>query len=248
MSDQENELSLWKKWGRPDGTSDKYYAKCEKWPPKRWAWEFLRRNPNFVLDTESVRGQTEAEQLAVANKYGLGRVKPASDRYRGVHGFPQFFGGIIKCWPNLEDASRKLSSTVGKNQMVILFDLEQMIADRASLRNQLDQAEKRLQKSLKELEIKNGKKAAAHKPKWEAMKFNLRLLDLVDVAQKTPLDCYVILDKTLAGKSKPDDKYLKEHVNSRYSSRIKEARAYSMEKYRYIANMRTRKSADVNKT
>jgi hypothetical protein len=226
---------------RSDGTNEKDYANCKKWSPKRWAWEFLRRNQSFAVESKEALGQGENERRAVAEKYGLKRFKPAREGYRGGHGLPLFISGSIQSWINSEDVLLKFSTKkVRQNQMVILFDLEMMMTDRASLRNQLLEASRRIKNRLSELEIKLNKKAAVHAPKWHPMTFSLRLLDLLDVAKKKPLDCFLILDKVLSEDFKKEPVDTRNRINSMASNRIKSARQIATEDYRYIANMKPR--------
>lgn len=181
---------------RPDGTNEKDYANCEKWPPKRWAWEFLRRNPSFRSDSKAVLGKSEAEQRAVAEKYSLKRFKPANEAYRGPHGVPIFLGSSIRSWTNWDESLLELTKIkLKQSQVVILFDLEKAMVDRRSLRAQLLEAEKRLRSRLAELEAVRRKKADDHKPKSHVLKTYLRLLDLKYVAKKTRLESILIVDK-----------------------------------------------------
>lgn len=240
MDDLRKEQKLKRPRKRPDGTNEKDYVGCEKWPPKRWAWEFLRRNPDFVAEAKEALNQGEEQQRNVAEKYGLRRFKPA-ESYRGSHGLPLFLGSSIRSWTNWDDSLRQLSKIkLKQSQILILFDMEMIMADRRSLRAQLGEAEKRLRKRLSELETKRERRAEDHKPKWNVLKTYLRLLDLKDVGKKSRLDSILILDRVQREEFEIDPKAARAGIHSFATAKIKRARNYALEGYRYLANMNHR--------
>lgn len=223
---------------RPDGTNEKDYAKCDKWTPRRWAWEFLRRNPSFLSDSKAVVGGNEAEQRKVAEKYSLKRFKPANEAFRGPHGLPVFIGSSIRSWTNWDESILELTKIkLKQSQVVILFDLEKTMVDRRSLRAQLREAEKRLRSRLAELEVVRRKKADDHKPKSHVLKTYLRLLDLKDVAKKSPLESILIVDKVRRAAYENDPVAVGIEIHSFATAKIKSAVGYSKEGYRFVANM-----------
>lgn len=237
MSDLGKEQEPKRRRRRPDGTNEKDYAGCDSWPPKRWAWEFLRRNPDFVTEAKEARKQGESQQRIVAEKYGLKRFKPA-EPYRGAYGLPLFLGSSIRSWTNWDDSLRQLSKLkLKQSQILIMFDMEMIMADRRSLRAQLDEAEKRLRKRLSELESRRQRRADEHKPKSNVLKTYLRLLDLRDVGGKTPLECILSVDKVRRDAFEKDPKAARVDIHAFATAKIKQAEAYALNGYRYLANM-----------
>ncbi|MBT9520015.1 MAG: hypothetical protein IV101_03895 [Dechloromonas sp.] len=225
---------------RPDGTNEKDYLGCERWSPKRWAWEFLRRNPDFAAEAKEALNQGEAEQRVVAVKYGLRRFKPA-EGYKGPHGLPLFLGSSIRSRTYWDESLLQLSKMkIKQSQILIVFDMEMIMSDRRSLRAQLGEAEKRLRKRLSELESMRERRAEDHKPKWNVLKTYLRLLDLKDVGNKSRLESILIVDKVYQEAFKMDPKAARADIHSFATAKFKKAKAYASEGYRYLANMNHR--------
>lgn len=240
VSDLEKIQKLKRLRKRPDGTNEEDYARCATWPPKRWAWEFLRRNPDFAAEAKEALTQGEVQQGIVAEKYGLRRFKPP-EPYRGAHGLPLFLGSSIRSWTNWDDSLRQFSSVkLKQSQVLVLFDMEMIMADRRSLRAQLGEAEKRLRKQLSELERKRESRAEDHKPKWNVLKTYLRLLDLRDVGKKTRLECILIVDKVHRDAFSANPAAARVDIHSFAAAKIKKAKAYALDGYRYLANMNHR--------
>ena len=53
-----------KKRNFPDGTKIAQYGKYTLWTPRRWAWEFLCRNKDFI--SESPNYTTDWDELPIA--------------------------------------------------------------------------------------------------------------------------------------------------------------------------------------
>jgi hypothetical protein len=62
---------------RPDSADGaSVYDRAERWGPQRWAWEFLRRNKEFISTCDELRQNgTDAEKLEAAKRFGLKRFK-----------------------------------------------------------------------------------------------------------------------------------------------------------------------------
>lgn len=229
---------------RPDGTNDKDYESCETWLPKRWAWEFLRRNPQFILESQEAQGKTDVEQQKIAEKYGLRRFKPASEKYRGAHGVPIFLGASIQSWTNWDESLRQISKIKLKHsQVLILFDLETTMADRRLLRVQLQQAEMRLRERLQALEEMREKKAAVQRPKSPPLRLYLRLLDLKYVAKKKLVDSFLIANPMLRAEFQQNPVAARIDANHRASNSMKSAMRYANKDYRFLAAMVQKKSS-----
>jgi hypothetical protein len=69
---------------RPDGSDINEYRGFEKWSNKRWAWEFLRRNDDFLKACLACGERpTKAVGVEIAARFGLTRFKHATEAYRG---------------------------------------------------------------------------------------------------------------------------------------------------------------------
>jgi len=59
---------------------EKDYPDYKLWDSQRWAWEFLRRNTEFITDCDSIKSRNLAKQNAIAEKYGLSFFKHYSEK------------------------------------------------------------------------------------------------------------------------------------------------------------------------
>jgi hypothetical protein len=118
---------------RPDGTEVDRYKNLEKWSYRKWAWEFLRRNSNFIAECKRVERGTDKEKYAVADRFGLKRFKMYSEQYKGTSGYPRFAMGSISSWTNLDcdnAVDRRVNVNLGYGQVLVRFNLSPVIQDR----------------------------------------------------------------------------------------------------------------------
>jgi hypothetical protein len=124
---------------RPTGEADdKAYANAAKWPKKKWAWEFLRRNAEFI----GLSKQVEADpQLAgqVAEQFGLKRFKSAREPYSGKSCLvPQFSAALLR-WrarhSEVESAVHLRRMEVG--ELLLVLNLRHCLEKPAALAAQL---------------------------------------------------------------------------------------------------------------
>ncbi|HLO96631.1 MAG TPA: hypothetical protein VK195_20155 [Burkholderiaceae bacterium] len=168
---------------RPTGLDVQEYDGYKKWTFKRWAWEFLRRNPEFAKQCKAA-GDDPAKQQAVADEFGLKRFK----HYRSAYGHapkPSFSDAIVTSWSWKKDQPREPKMRISRGQVIIRFDLSATIKDVAALEAQLRNAKtlltKRQRTYLQEI--------AAPEPKTQRKKpmyflQSLRLLDLMNHGTK----------------------------------------------------------------
>lgn len=202
MTDDKELISENKLLGnRPDGTNPAQYKVKENWPNQRWAWEFLRRNNEFINACEKVKLGTEDEKLSVAKDFWLKKFKRYSEGYNKGSGKPKFSVAAISTWSNLEadkDENLRLRKIkIGEGQVLIRFNLASAIMDKRAIAKQLDLAKEILNTKLKNYADKNKKDLIAHKPQKYIFPTYLRILDLL-ASGKTNLDCAKVLNPSMA--------------------------------------------------
>ncbi|MBI4807736.1 MAG: hypothetical protein HY799_02125 [Nitrosomonadales bacterium] len=176
---------------RPDGVDTNRYKNLEKWSYRKWAWEFLRRNPEYIAECKRLRSGTDAEKLAVAQQFGLKKFKEYSEGYKGPSGMPRFSMGSISSWTNLDcdnTDGRRVAIRLGYAQVLVRFNLAPVIQEKKALDKQFRMAEQRIKKRLAVYEKIITKEAASHKYKAVSFGIYIRLLDLLN-AGASPLEC-----------------------------------------------------------
>ena len=178
---------------RPDGLEVDRYKNLKSWTYRRWAWEFLRRNPDFIKACETVEPSTDDEKLAVAQQFGLKKFKHYKEGFKQKSGQPIFNIGQITSIPNLEsDAPLKVRISIGPGQVMVRFDLASAMMDVRALDKQLRRAKSVLNKRLELYAKYLGKNPDSHKPKVATFGIYIRLLDCL-AAKKTPVECARII-------------------------------------------------------
>ncbi len=129
----------------PDGKNLADYHGHQKWSSKRWAWEFLRRNPTFIDACDELAAFADAEKKEarrlVALLFGLDRFKPYSEDY-GTGKPPKFEAADIYVYCNVDQDEPKTVplTALAKGEVVIRFNLWPSVADERALRAQLKRA------------------------------------------------------------------------------------------------------------
>lgn len=130
--------------GRPIGEADDpAYASAATWPKKKWAWEFLRRNPEFQRRCKQVDADPKLAD-EVAQQFGLKQFKHAKEPFRGSsYSQPRFSAALVR-WrtrhSEADPAVHQRRMEVG--ELLVLFDLRSCLAKPAALGAQLRAAEK----------------------------------------------------------------------------------------------------------
>lgn len=169
---------------------EKDYPNYKTWSSHRWAWEFLRRNKEFINDCKSLDSlncfDRKEKEEEIAKKYGLEKFKYYSDVSRPS---PVFLMRSIESWQN--DSKKTFEEDVvvkiKKGQLLILFNVDQTLGGISELEAQLDQARKELNYYRDEILEKYGgsasvnKNYSASKPKKKMWSKNyLRHLKIID--------------------------------------------------------------------
>ena len=91
---------------RPTGEDLSRYKDSDEWPKKRWAWEFLRRNDEFIADCMKLRKEPpQIEATAIAKKFSLVRFKDFTEGY-WMGKQPRFEPATIRHWSRLAESDR----------------------------------------------------------------------------------------------------------------------------------------------
>ncbi|MBS3913961.1 MAG: hypothetical protein KG003_05645 [Bacteroidetes bacterium] len=217
-----------KKLPRPNGKDINRYKGMEKWSYRKWAWEFLRRNNDFILACKKCEVGTDDEKQAIANQFGLLRFKDYRDPYTGSYGKPKFTSDLLTSWSNQNGDRSSKSIELEQGMVLVRFDLNASFIDTQSLDKQLQLAKGRLKKRLKEYSEKLNKKTVTHHHSFKTFGIYIRLLDLL-ANRKTYAECARDIEPI-----KSADK-TKEELSENIKQRIKKAREYTTHGYRFLA-------------
>lgn len=116
--------------GFPTGLNIRDYPGGKVWSKRRWAWEFLRRNPDFQkLCHEVDDGQISLKEIQpkLAESFGLLKFKHYRDNYQPSR--PSFSSAQVNFWSNTETVQSS------KRRTVKIFLASGEIIVRASLRH-----------------------------------------------------------------------------------------------------------------
>lgn len=177
--------TLWKTGagdGLPDGATVESYAGWEKWTGRRWAWEFLRRNPHFILDCKKV-ASCDQKPEAVALKYHLRVFKSFSKKFNTKKSpAPVFPLNSYRFAANVTGegliAKKQVLVPLKPGEAIYVFDFNPEIQIKGSLQAQIDLATKLLNERQKiYLESLNLKPAKNTKPQSGTFIKAIQLLD-----------------------------------------------------------------------
>jgi hypothetical protein len=175
---------------RPNGLSLDRYKGNEKWSYRRWAWEFLRRNDEFIRACDALDNKRPDERVAaekeIAKKFHLSVFKHCNKGYRSKESpRPKFAVRAIKKIEKLDaDNSStqpsKRTAEISAGQVWLRFDLNHEFIVDGSLDAQLRVAKRSLKTALAEYsEAKGEKPAQVKKPERKIFLELLRRLDAV---------------------------------------------------------------------
>jgi hypothetical protein len=222
---------------RPDGYKKEHYRNLEKWSYQKWAWEFLRRNDDFIKECEKIKEGTadgndmDEEKLEVALKFGLKKFKDYKEGYNGESGQPGYSIRSISKWVNINNdksVTRTVSIKIRSGQMLIRFDLNNMLEDRRAYTKQIELAETSIKMNLKKYGELINKKAGIHNHQPSVFGLYIRLLD--HRAQgRTYYECAKLLYP------EKEKTYGKSEMEQLVSNSIKAANNLAKKGYLYLA-------------
>lgn len=219
---------------RPTGLTRDEYRGHEKWSYRRWAWEFLRRNQEFIRACRESRGDPE-RQAQVATEFGLKRFKPYTEGFT-TNKRPMFSAASVDSWSALDaEEVRVVRPRLRQGQVLVRFNLAAARDDALAIDAQLAAAQRRL-KALQRryMQAVGADEPPAHERKPMYFLRGLRLLDLLDgrVAQHREPGHALRLVNEPRDTKKPmsDAEALKEH-----RKQIAQARELCSQGYRHLA-------------
>jgi hypothetical protein len=172
-----------KKRNRPDGLSIEQYKGYEKWSCRRWAWEFLRRDEDFIRACALVDLNKRTEQ-DVAAEFQLLTFKHCNKKFQTkTTPAPRYAVNSVKKWANIkgpetEDSNIRCSSVLQSGQVLLKFDLNHEFLVNGSLNAQLRVAKATLLKTLETIStVRNEKPPKKMKPQREIFVSVIRKLD-----------------------------------------------------------------------
>jgi hypothetical protein len=135
---------------RPTGDADdRAYRGADTWPKKRWAWEFLRRNPGFQEACAKVaRGLADKDDIA--REFGLREFKHAKEPYAKKP--PRFTAATISTRIRARESDADVYQRKLKlGELVVVLRLEDCLRNPAALDSQLRAVQRSARRRLAQL-------------------------------------------------------------------------------------------------
>lgn len=149
-SDYADLLSL-DQGARADWTKLSNYASHESWSYRRWAWEFLRRNPFYQRDSHKTGPMSQAS----AWKYGRENMKNYRATYKDEEDalrcwLPEFVVDMDACH---SPAGKSVTYDLERGEVALVFDLRRVVSGgRAAMRSMIANATLDLYSELEKFE------------------------------------------------------------------------------------------------
>lgn len=236
---------------RPDGTDVARYKGHTTWGSKRWAWELLRRHPDFIDECRklpkadkgppSERDFRRLERLRaqLAQKFGLKRFKDYRESYGKGTGRPRFVSIEVSHWVNRDGdpGQREVKASLLKGQLLVRFDLRQTLSSKRALAEQLERAERVASREQKKLLLSQGKTRVGHFNRdRDNFARHIQVLDLRAAGRSWPEIAQIVM----ADKAAAMDR---EQIKDRLVPLLREAKAV-VHQYREVAAMGKRPAQD----
>lgn len=217
---------------RPTGLDIGSYMGCESWSFHQWAWEFLRRNDNFIIECNEVKLGQKSKQ-AVARKFGLKLFRNFSLNY--IHKTvppPKFIIDSPFLWSDLtlsKRKARKIQLNLRSGQIIIRLDLGAAIEHEGAIEKQINNAMDLIRDYAAQFKSSYPDSSKTHSRKENTFGIYMRLLDL-KANKKSNLECgKILLTKKIKDGATNDD--LREDIKQR----LKQAREISNNDYKYLS-------------
>jgi hypothetical protein len=162
---------------RPRWNDVSSYPDHTTWSFSRWAWEFLRRNVEFIAECERAMDDDSPDiKKGVANKFGLRDFKPFNQNFEwGV--IPEWLNILPEVLASPLVGVYPIKETVKPGRVVLSFDLNEMLKNRPVLDAQLFNAQVYLQGRLAEFATLNGRAIRSPRPHKSVLFDYLRVYD-----------------------------------------------------------------------
>ncbi|WP_132979290.1 transcriptional regulator domain-containing protein [Pigmentiphaga sp. D-2] len=217
----------------PNGEDQNAYKNFVKWPKRRWAWEFLRRNPKFQaackeLDTLDEADAKKRKRKEIRIQFHLRFFKHAEERYGRGPQRPVFTP--TAAWKVEEDKNtRDVTVKLEEAHCLVRFDVRPMLLTNSSFKYQFKQAKSAIELTMEDY-LRRHPGQAAEKFSWKGSELPmiqlLRLLDMKAAGQTNKSEAY---RKIFV----PDDDELSNETAKKSFNAYK--RAESIADHRYLA-------------
>ena len=108
---------------RPDWTKPESYPKTpEGWSFRVWAWEFLRRNPEFQRQCDELAEASAGAKQRMARSWGLGEFKPYKEGYFSPSGC-LWLSEAFREYEAAEDGDKEYRVVLKQHEVALVFDL-----------------------------------------------------------------------------------------------------------------------------
>ena len=108
---------------RPDWTKPESYPKTpEAWSYRVWAWEFLRRNPEFQRQCDELAEASAGAKQRMARSWGVSEFKPYKEGYHGPHGC-LWLSEAFREYEAAEDGDKEYRVVLKQHEVALVFDL-----------------------------------------------------------------------------------------------------------------------------
>ncbi len=108
---------------RPDWTKPESYPKTpEAWPFRVWAWEFLRRNPEFQRQCDELAEASAGAKQRMARSWGLGEFKPYKEGYFSPSGC-LWLSEAFREYEAAKDSDKEYRVVLKQHEVALVFDL-----------------------------------------------------------------------------------------------------------------------------
>ncbi len=219
---------------RPDGSDLNAYAGWESWTPRRWAWEFLRRNEKFIeeckqADTAKDPKAQKERQKKIKETFHLAQYLS----YRS-NGFDKVrfrtSDTVIRANVERKGKVRKHTIHCFPGQVWVRFDLNGAQHASRALQAQVEHAHARLTKLLSQFE----KSAPVRKPSKPKVHGFLRHLIILDrIASGITEDKAVATALRLCANLDPQE----DKSSHRNRNWVAQAKSYAAQGYLEVAAM-----------
>lgn len=176
---------------RPDWTKPESYPKTpEGWPFRVWAWEFLRRNPEFQRQCDELAEASAGAKQRMARSWGLGEFKPYKEGYFSPSGC-LWLSEAFREYEAAEDGDKEYRVVLKQHEVALVFDLNNVTtAGLSAIEAQLGAAREVLLDYLREFELKPADVRVNRRGLFEA----LRVYDALTYGGATPTEAAKVLD------------------------------------------------------
>lgn len=128
------------------------YKSNQKWSPRRWAWEFLKRNLEFIElcdDARHLTGDAKAvAEFSIAKKFQLKKFKDYTENYSPKN--PIFLSTSIYKWKGGSEKRKPDKTTIRvkllPGQVVIRFQVDATLNNSRAIKVQLESAKIHLER------------------------------------------------------------------------------------------------------